>query len=88
MGIVQACSYISIGLGYLYLLFFPIQNTLSRYLLNMGIAGFFYFLLFLLACSNIYEKGVLIICLMVSGFAQAAAYPVVIKLIYQHFRPQ
>ena len=85
MGTVSASAYIMIGLGYLFLVFHPIQQVLPRYLLNMSIAGLAHILLFLTIMLEIQQPIVLVGCLMVAGFAQTAAYAVVIRLIYQHF---
>ena len=85
MGTVSASAYIMIGLGYLFLVFHPIQQVLPRYLLNMSIAGLAHILLFLTIMLEIQQPIVLVGCLMVAGFAQTAAYAVVMRLIYQHF---
>ena len=88
MGIVGACSYITIGLGYFYLVFKPIKEALPRYLINMGIAGSAYLLIFLFILLKIKVPFFLVAFLMIAGFAQAAAYPVVVRLIYQYFTPK
>lgn len=54
----------------------------------MGISAFCYFLIAFSILLNINWAGILIICLMISGFSQTVAYPIVIKLIYQHFSTQ
>ena len=47
IGIVSATSYIIVGLGFLFLVFNPIQAVLPCYTVTMGIAGLAYVLLFL-----------------------------------------
>ena len=87
MGIVGACTYIMIGLGYFYLVSEPIKEVLPRYLLNMSIAGATYLLIFFFILLEIKTTFWLIVCQIIAGFAQSVAYAVVIRLIYQHFHP-
>lgn len=85
MGAISASMYIMVGFGYMYLLFFPIKKALPRYLLNMGLTGSLFVAWGLMSLMDLNEKWVLIAFLGISGFAQAAAWPICIKIVYEYF---
>ena len=83
----MSCIYILLAISYIYLTLRPMRKPQLRYLLTMLATSFFYLLTPFSVTLNIHNSVFFYIGMIGIGLFQAAAWPIVFKIVHHYYRP-